>query len=90
MAITLNPEDEALVDEKVRSGQFRDRAEVVSHALRLLRRLPTGSSAEQPSAEERAKSLEEFFEEVDRDPPPRKTPLPDEAFDRENLYDDRA
>ena len=85
----LSPDDEDLIAEKLRSGEFQSREEVVSHALGLLRQART-SREENLSPAERARRLNEFFEELDRELPLRSTPLPDEAFDRANLYDDRA
>jgi antitoxin ParD1/3/4 len=38
MNVTLTPELEELVREKVASGNYRDREDVVAHALRLLER----------------------------------------------------
>jgi antitoxin ParD1/3/4 len=38
MNVTLTPELEALVKEKIASGNYRDQADVVAHALRLLER----------------------------------------------------
>lgn len=34
--------------------------------------------------------MDELFEDADKKPSPRKTPLPREAFHLEVLYDDRA
>ena len=86
MNVTLSPEDEALIQEKLQSGQFLDRKSVVSHALHLLR--GTGASLNrQLSAEERARGLEEFFAEVDRDPPSEAGPLSDESLSPAGLND---
>lgn len=41
------------------------------------------------TAEERVQAIDEFFAEVDRDPPSGVEPLPEEALSRRNLYDDR-
>ena len=73
--ILLSPEDEALVDEKVSRGEFQSREAVVSHALKLLR-TETAPPATRMSLAERARRLEAFFEEVDRDPPPRRRRFP--------------
>jgi Arc/MetJ-type ribon-helix-helix transcriptional regulator len=89
LTVALSPDDEALVEQKVRSGEFESREAVVSRALALLRET-VNTPVDHLSPAERARRLEAFFEDVDRDLPPRTTPLPDEAFDRSSLYDDRA
>jgi putative addiction module CopG family antidote len=38
MSVTLSPQTEALIREKVQSGQYRDADEVVERAVRLLDR----------------------------------------------------
>ena len=49
MNVTLNPELERLVREKVQSGEFADADEVVSRALELLKQQPEPAKAEEPS-----------------------------------------
>lgn len=88
MEITLSPELERLVCDKVARGEFDSAEAVVESALRRF----VGSPERLDSVltpEERAKVWEEFCAEVDRDPPSDAPPLSDEALSRRNLYDDR-
>lgn len=89
MNVILTPELERLVQQKVASGEFASPEAVIDAAVRELAKSPP-SAAPLPTSEQRLANLQSLFEEIDREPAPRITPLPDDAFDRENLYDDRA
>ena len=89
MNVSLTRELEQLIQQKVASGEFASPEAVIEAAVR---QLSNGPSAVEPlpTSEQRLANLQALFEEVDRAPAPRTTPLPDEAFDRGNLYDNRA
>jgi Arc/MetJ-type ribon-helix-helix transcriptional regulator len=85
MTVNLSPELERLLEERIASGEFESREAVLLHALELHAR---ERKARAPlSGEDRAKQLEAFFEEIDRDPPSEAGPLSDEALSRETFYD---
>jgi Arc/MetJ-type ribon-helix-helix transcriptional regulator len=85
MTVHLTPELEKLLDERIASGEFANREAVLAHAFELLVR---ERPAQAPlSGEERAKKLEAFFEEIDRDAPSEAGALSDEALSRETFYD---
>lgn len=88
MEITLSPEFERLVRDKVARGEFESAQAMVESVLRRY----VGLTERQDSdltPEQRAAAWEEFCAEVDRDPPSGAAPLSDEALSRRNLYDDR-
>ena len=89
MNVSLTPDLEQLIEQKVASGEFTSPEAVIEAAVRQLGNGPPPAEP-LPTSEQRLVNLQELFEEVDREPAPRTTPLPDEAFDRENLYGDRA
>ncbi len=68
-----------MVEAKIKSGEFETAEAVLEAAL-------TGQNGRHRrprlSPSEGVAALEALFAEVDRDPSPRKTPLPPEAFDR--------
>ncbi|MEX2301110.1 MAG: hypothetical protein WD733_09250 [Bryobacterales bacterium] len=87
MEITLSPDLEKLVQQRVERGEFENVEEIVEFALRRLLS-PSEQMASPPSPAEKVKALKDFFDEVDRDPIDAP-PLPEEALRRVNLYDDR-
>jgi|GEM_PF-5884037 len=86
MSIDLSPEVQELVHEGVRSGRFETPEAFIEAAVR---EFDARSSAKRP-ARPNPEELESLFALIDRSPPPRTSPLPDEAFDRGQLYSDRA
>ena len=89
MNVSLTRELEQLIQQKVASGEFANPEAVIEAAVRQLSNGPTAVEP-LPTSEQRLANLQALFEEVDRAPAPRTTPLPDEAFDRESLYDNRT
>ncbi|MDA1315949.1 MAG: hypothetical protein O2968_21715 [Acidobacteria bacterium] len=89
MNVILTPELERLVQQKVANGEFASPEAVIEAAVRELASSPT-PAVPLPTSEQRLANLQALFEEIDREPAQRTTPLPDDVFDRENLYDDRA
>jgi Arc/MetJ-type ribon-helix-helix transcriptional regulator len=87
MEITLSPDLEKLVQQRVERGEFENVEEIVEFALRRLLS-PCEQMASPPSPAEKVKALKDFFDEVDRDPIDAP-PLSEEALRRVNLYDDR-
>jgi len=53
MAVTLNPEQERIVNEELRSGQYRSAEEVIWQALAALREKAHGRATE-PAEQRRA------------------------------------
>ena len=101
MNVTLNPELERLVREKVQSGEFADADEVVSRALELLKQQPEAAKAGEPSElqaphggesdttrDGRALDLDAFFADIDRSLPPDTPALSPKATTREGIYGD--
>lgn len=87
MTISLNPEHQKLIEEKVQAGEFPSAEAAVEFALnRFL--VPAKQRELVLTAEEGIKALDEFFAEVDRDSVSESGPLPAEALRRESLYDD--
>lgn len=89
MNLSLTPELERIIREKVASGEFASAEAVIAASLKQLEKNPSVTEP-LPASEQRLSNLQALFDEVDRDPAPRTSPLPDDAFDRENLYQDRA
>jgi len=88
MTISLNPEHQKLIDQKVQTGEFPSAEAVVEFALnRFLG--TTGRRDPTLPVEERVEALDAFFAEVDRDPSSADKAVPSEALRRRNLYDDR-
>lgn len=85
LTIELTPEEEARLDEAAGQAGLRPEA-YLRRVLGLPPPKPTGTAAEQhrASAEEIIRELDEMAEGNDDLPG-----LPPEAFDRENLYEDR-
>ena len=88
MEITLSPEFERLVRDRVARGEFESAQAMVESALRRYVGSPERLDSDL-TPEARAAAWEEFCAEVDRDPPSDSPPLSDEALSRRNLYDDR-
>ena len=87
MTISLNPEQEKLIQAKVQNGEFPNAEAVVEFALnRLLKN--TGRHDPILTVEERSRAIDQFFAEVDRDTASGLEPLPVEALSRRTLYDD--
>ena len=88
MNVRLTGELEQIIREKVESGEFANAEAVVAASLR---QFGDTASLREPLAgvDQRLANIEALFDEADRNPPPRRTPLPDDAFDRENLYAER-
>ena len=89
MNVSLTPELERIIREKVASGEFASAQAVIEASVRQFGNNPPGAEP-LPTSEQRLANLQALFDEVDREPAPRMTPLPDDAFGRENIYDDRA
>ena len=88
MNVTLSPEEEKLVDELRKSGNYPDTKAVLSAALQALeQRHDSGERPTKLSPEEWVRRFDEFMAEVDRDFPPNTPVLSDEALSRENIYD---
>ena len=88
MKVTLGPEEEKLVDELRKSGNYRDNKAVISAALRAFEQgHPAGKRLKKLSGEEWGRRFDEFMAEVDRDPPSKAGPLSEEALSRETFYD---
>lgn len=87
MTISLSPEHEKLLQEKVRNGEFPSVEALVEFALDQLL-VGAGRRAPVLTPDERLRVLDEFFAEVDRDPSPGVDALPEEALSRRNLYND--
>ena len=88
MNVTLSPEEEKLVDELRKSGNYRDNKAVLSAALQALEQhRPTGKRPMTLSAEKWRRRFDEFVAEVDGDAPSKAGPLSDEALSRETFYD---
>ena len=88
MEITLSPELEKLVRDRVARGEFESVQAVVESALRSYVGSPERLNSDL-TPEQRVKAWEEFCAEVDNDPASDAPPLSDEALSRRNLYDDR-
>lgn len=77
-----------LVNEKVRSGEFSDSAEVIEAALR---KMFNGRGATRPSKlskEEWLRGWDAFMADVDREFPAGTPVLSDEALSRDSIYED--
>jgi Arc/MetJ-type ribon-helix-helix transcriptional regulator len=87
MTISLNPEHEKLVQEKVQNGEFPSVEAVVEFALN---RFLGNTNRRDPAltVEERVRALDELFAEVDHAPASGAAPLHTEALSRRSLYDD--
>ncbi len=85
MTISLRPEHEKLVQEKVQNGEFTSAEAVVEFALN--RFLANARRDALLTVEERVRALDEFFADVDHDPASGNAPLPAEALSRRPLYD---
>ena len=70
MAVTLNPEQERIVNEELRSGQYRSAEEVIWQALAALREKVRGRATE-PAEQRRA--VQDMLEFAERN----RTPLQD-------------
>jgi putative addiction module CopG family antidote len=71
MAVTLNPEQERIVNEELRSGQYGSAEEVIWQALTALREKARHHEAK--PAEERRRAVQEMLEFAERN----RTPLED-------------
>jgi Arc/MetJ-type ribon-helix-helix transcriptional regulator len=86
MTISLSPDYEKLIQQKVQSGEFPTAEAVVEFALNRL--MSGGEQTPALTSEERVRILDEFFAEVDRDPVSDAPALPADALTRRHLYDD--
>jgi hypothetical protein len=88
MTITLElpPEIEARL-----VAEARDRGLPVAEIIKahLMQSHAPVSDTQSLSVKDRVREIDDFFAELDRDPPSGVAPLSDEALSRENLYDDR-
>jgi Arc/MetJ-type ribon-helix-helix transcriptional regulator len=71
MAVTLNPEQERIVNEELRSGQYKSAEEVIWQALAALREKARGDATGSASARRRA--VRDMLEFAERN----RTPLQD-------------
>lgn len=71
MAVTLNPEQERIVNEELRSGQYRSAEEVIWQALAALRE-KAHRNAIMPG-EERRRAVQDMLEFAEKN----RTPLQD-------------
>ncbi len=88
MTIELNPEQERIVGQAIRAGLIRGRDEVAEIGVASIRqRLSVPNSAPHPhSAEEWSRELAAWSQSHSA-----ATPLlPDEAIDRESIYEARG
>jgi Arc/MetJ-type ribon-helix-helix transcriptional regulator len=69
MAVTLNPEQERIVNEELRFGQYRSAEEVIWRALAALREKAQGRATESAGARRRA--VQDMLEFAERN----RTPL---------------
>jgi Arc/MetJ-type ribon-helix-helix transcriptional regulator len=89
MNVRLTGELEQIIREKVESGEFASAEAVIAASLRQFGNSP---SLRDPmaGADQRLANVKALFDEADRNPPPRTTPLPDDAFDRGEIGDRSA
>ena len=64
MAVTLNPEQEQIVDEELRSGQYGSAEEVIWQVLTAL--CETARHREAKPAEERRRAVQDMLEFAER------------------------
>ncbi len=64
MAVTLNPEQERIVNEELRSGQYRNAEEVIWRALAALREKARDRAAE--PAKQRRRAVQDMLEFAER------------------------
>lgn len=85
MTVTLKPEQERILMEEINSGLAHTTAEALDQALDALRsRLPESQRGAEPqSNEDKAQAFENWARNH-----PKRPPLPEEAFRRENLIRD--
>jgi Arc/MetJ-type ribon-helix-helix transcriptional regulator len=62
MAVTLNPEQEKIVNEELRSGQYRSAEEVIWRALAALREKARGRATEPAERRRAVQDMLEFAE----------------------------
>jgi Arc/MetJ-type ribon-helix-helix transcriptional regulator len=65
MAVTLNPEQERIVNEELRSGQYRSAEEVIWQALAALR-----EKARDRAADQRRRAVQDMLEFAERNRAP--------------------
>jgi Arc/MetJ-type ribon-helix-helix transcriptional regulator len=68
MAVTLNPEQERIVNEELRSGQYRSAEEVIWQALAALREKARDRAAE--PADQRRRAVQDMLEFAERNRAP--------------------
>ena len=68
MAVTLNPEQERIVNEELRSGQYRSAEEVIWQALAALREKARDRTAE--PADQRRRAVQDMLEFAERNRAP--------------------
>jgi hypothetical protein len=85
MTVVLKPEQERILIEAINSGLAHTTAEALDQALEALRgRLPESPrGTEVQSHEEKARAFEQWAHNH-----PKRPPLPDAAFQRENMIRD--
>jgi Arc/MetJ-type ribon-helix-helix transcriptional regulator len=71
MAVTLNPKQERIVNEELRSGQYKGAEEVIWQALAALREKAQGHATE--SADARRRAVQDMLEFAERN----RSPLQD-------------
>jgi Arc/MetJ-type ribon-helix-helix transcriptional regulator len=64
MAVTLNPEQERIVNEELRSGQYRSAEEVIWQALATLREKARGHATK--PAEARRQAVQDMLDFAER------------------------
>jgi hypothetical protein len=84
MTVVLTPEQERILAEAIRTGLARSTDEALDQAFETLRsRLPEPHPPASVSSEGRARAFEAWARSH-----PRRAPLPDAAFQRENMIRD--
>ena len=68
MAVTLNPEQERIVNGELRSGQYRSAEEVIWQALAALREKARDRAAE--PADQRRRAVQDMLEFAERNRAP--------------------
>jgi hypothetical protein len=84
MTIILKPEQERVLIDAINSGLAHDTAEALDQALEALRRrLPETRTAQGEASAEKAEAFERWARSH-----PKRPPLPETAFQRENMIRD--
>ena len=64
MTITLNPEQERVINDEIKSGRFRTPDEVVDHALAALHRLADSGAAVDPRRETSPGEIDRILDDL--------------------------